>query len=253
MSSGYLDGTRSPFSNPCVNTIRMTPLYTELEFKQSKNDDLLPLKCEYCSRVFKRSRHAIKNMLNPNQNMTGDVCSRICSRNFYHLKKELNPLEVSCKNCNKQFKKRRAQFKKSKSGNHFCNSSCAALYNNAHKTHGTRVSKLEVYLQEELSALYPNLEFHFNRKDAILSELDIYTPSLKLAFELNGIFHYEPIFGEKKLNQVKNNDQRKFQACLERNIELCIIDSSQLKRFKPENAKKYLDIVVNIINQKSDL
>lgn len=226
----------------------MTPLYTELEFKQSKNDDLLPLKCEYCSKVFKKSRHAIKNILNPNQNPKGNVCSRKCSKSLQSLKNGTQPLNVSCKHCNKLFKKRQSECKKSKSGNHFCNSSCAALYNNAHKTHGTRVSKLEVYLQEELSVLYPNLEFHFNRKDAILSELDIYIPSLKLAFELNGIFHYEPIFGEKKLNQVKNNDRRKFQACLERNIELCIIDSSELKHFKSKNAKKYLDIVISIIN-----
>jgi len=45
--------------------------------------------------------------------------------------------------------------------------------------------------------LYPDLVIHFNKKDAINSELDIYIPSLKLAFELNGIFHYEPIFGKE--------------------------------------------------------
>jgi hypothetical protein len=98
--------------------------------------------------------------------------------------------------------------------------------------------------------LYPNLEFHFNRKDAINSELDIYIPTLKLAFELNGIFHYEPIYGSEKLDQIKNNDSRKYQACIEKNIELCIIDSSGLKYFKPEKCQKYLDIITNIINTK---
>jgi hypothetical protein len=71
-----------------------------------------------------------------------------------------------------------------------------------------------------------------------------------LAFELNGIFHYEPIYGEEKLGKVKNNDGRKFQACIERKIELCIIDVSASKKFKPERDKKYLDIIVNLIEYK---
>lgn len=87
-------------------------------------------------------------------------------------------------------------------------------------------------------------------KDAINSELDIYIPSLKLAFELNGIFHYEPIYGQDKMNQIQNNDNRKFQACLEHGIELCIIDSSKLTYFKPANAQKYLDIITQVINSK---
>ena len=115
---------------------------------------------------------------------------------------------------------------------------------------GNRKSKLEFYLEEQLPLLFPNLEFHFNRKDAINSELDIYIPTIRLAFELNGIFHYEPIYGENKLNQIKNNDNRKFQACLEQNIELCIIDTSKLIYFKKENADPFLEIVKEIINKK---
>ena len=87
----------------------------------------------------------------------------------------------------------------------------------------------------------------FNGKDTINSELDIYIPSLKLAFELNGIFHYEPIYGKDKLQSIKNNDTRKFQACIEKGISLCIVDSSQQKRFSPKSSQKYLDIIVNII------
>ena len=71
-----------------------------------------------------------------------------------------------------------------------------------------------------------------------------------MAFELNGIFHYEPIFGESKLEQIQNNDSRKFQACLENGIELCIIDASSLTYFKEKSAKKYLDIITNIIDNK---
>lgn len=137
-----------------------------------------------------------------------------------------------------------------KSPNHFCSSSCAATYNNTHKTHGTRRSKLEIWLEQKLPSLHPSLEFHFNRKDAINSELDIYIPSLKLAFELNGIFHYEPIFGPEKLSQIQNNDQRKHAACYESGIEMCWIDVSSFKKFKKERAEKYLNIITEIINKK---
>lgn len=160
------------------------------------------------------------------------------------------PHQIQCFNCNKQFFKQPAQIQRSKSGNHFCSRSCAATYNNQNKSHGTRRSKLEIWLEEQLTTLYPDLEFHFNRKDTINSELDIYIPSLKLAFELNGIFHYEPIFGESKLQQIQNNDDRKFQACLEQGIELCIIDTSNLKYMKPKKFQKYLNIICDIINDK---
>ncbi len=155
---------------------------------------------------------------------------------------------VVCMNCSKEFKKRACDVKRYT--NSFCSHSCSATYNNKNKTHGTRRSKLEAYLEEELKSKYINLEFHFNSKDAINSELDIYIPSMKLAFEMNGIFHYEPIYGEQKLKQIQNNDTRKFQACLEKGIELCLIDSSSLSYFKPANAKKYLDIVCELIDSK---
>ena len=140
--------------------------------------------------------------------------------------------------------------KKSKSGLSFCSSSCAATYNNTHKTIGYRRSKLEIWLEERLLQKYFNLEFKFNDKEAINSELDIYIPSVQIAFELNGIFHYEPIFGEEKLKDIQNNDNRKFQACLEHNIELCIIDSSGQKRFTIQSSEKYLTIISNIIDSK---
>ena len=132
----------------------------------------------------------------------------------------------------------------------FCSQSCSATYRNTHKTHGIRRSKLEIWVEQRLTEIYPNLEFHFNRKDTINSELDIYIPSIQLAFELNGIFHYEPIFSESQLLKCQTNDNRKMQACYERNIELCVIDTSSQKYFKPASSQKYLDIIVNIINSK---
>lgn len=171
------------------------------------------------------------------------------------LQEEYYKNPTKCSQCStpidyKKAIKKRHYASRNKTSNVFCNSSCAATYNNTHKTHGSNRSKLECYLAGKLIELYPTLEFHFNKKDAINSELDIYIPRLSLAFELNGIYHYEPIHGTDVLAKIQNNDKRKFQACLEKQIELCIIDSSQLSYMKDSNALKYLKIIQNIIDQK---
>ena len=220
----------------------MIKKYTDTEFENGKSRQLFPLECIYCGTIFYRKKHIIQG--SKNKEKTFDFCS--CKCGLYYKNP---PQYVKCTNCNKEFKKEPSQIKRST--NNFCCQSCAAIYNNTHKTKGTRISKLEKWLHEQLPIIYPNLNFHFNRKDAINSELDIYIPSLKLAFELNGIFHYEPIYGTEKLSSIQNNDNRKMQACLEKDIELCIIDSSSLIYFKEKNVQKYLNIIINLINLKN--
>jgi len=200
------------------------------------------IKCSICNKEFYRDK---SNYLNKNiKNKAKVFCSQKCNAKHHSKHKT-----VQCTQCENTFLKTQAEIKKSKSGNHFCSMSCAATYNNAHKKHGTRKSKLEAWLERRLPELYSNLEFHFNRKDAINSELDIYVPKLKLAFELNGVFHYEPIYGKEKLAQIENNDERKFQACLEAGIELCIIDTSAQNKFTKKSSQKYLNIITSIINK----
>ena len=216
-------------------------LFNKQEFENAKFRDKLPCNCDFCGKEFLRDKRDVFNSIKRNNKK--DACSKKCQDTNLVTKKMLE-----CRNCGKPFYKTPSEIKKTK--NHFCSRSCSGTHTSLNKTHGTRRSKLEVWLEKELPLLFPDLEFHFNRKDTINSELDIYIPSLKLAFELNGIFHYEPIYGEDKLSKIQNNDQRKFQACLEKGIELCIIDSSGLKYFKPANVKKYLDIIVSVITQK---
>ena len=223
----------------------MIRLYTAKEFDNTKSRGLLPLQCEICKHTFYKSRNAIKSALNPNQTTTLCFCSNKCQ----HLH-TYPPHMVTCRQCRITLRKSPSQIKRSKSGNHFCSKSCAGKWNSAHKKHGTRRSKLEKWLEEQLTKLYPDLEIHFNRKDTINSELDIFVPSLKLAFELNGIFHYEPIFGPEKLASIQNNDERKMQACHEQGIEFCTIDVSSLTYFKPKKVQKYLDIITSILNTK---
>lgn len=157
-------------------------------------------------------------------------------------------IKIKCFNCHSDFLKNKNQFLKYKT--HFCSKSCKATYFNKNKKHGAKRSKLEIWLEEQLTELYPTLEIHFNRNDAINNELDIYIPALNVAFELNGIFHYEPIFGVDKLNRTIINDKSKSKACFDKKIDLCVIDISSQKYFKPETSKIYFDIIDMIIKER---
>ena len=217
----------------------MNPLFTTNTFKNAKSTDKLPLSCDNCGELFLREKKEISYEF---KHQRGNL--KYCNRSCIKSKAKIN---LNCVNCNRPFFKYPNELPKSV--NHFCSKSCNTSYNNKNKKFGYKRSKLEAWLEDQLLSLYPNLEFHFNRKDAIGSELDIYIPSLSLAFELNGPFHYEPIFGETKLQQIKFNDILKIQACAKNKIELHILDVSKLKYFKPKNAQKYLDIINEILNQ----
>lgn len=216
----------------------MKPLYSQKDFNNAKSRDKLPCECYICHEPFYKVKYDIMKFIKTNKSHKIKYCSSKC----WKTKQKIN-----CVNCKIEFEKFPSQIKRT--SNHFCSNSCAASYNNTHKTTGTRRSKLEMWLEEQLTKLYPKLEIHFNKKNTIGSELDIYIPKLNLAFELNGIFHYEPIYGLKKLDQIKTNDICKTKACHNAKIDLCIINVTGLKYFKPNNAQQYLDIIVNIISK----
>ena len=218
------------------------------------------IQCEKCNKFFlSKAQLAGHSKIHSEKykNLKENESNRLKKLNLEKKEKNVekyNQSPVSCVLCANiipydKFKLKEADMKR-KSKNFFCSQSCAATYNNTHKKKGIRRSKLEIWLEEKLSQKYKNLNILYCDKNTINSELDIYIPSLNLAFELNGIFHYEPIFGQKKFNQIINNDERKFQACLEHKIELCIIDASKLTYFKEKNALMYFEIIDNIISKK---
>jgi hypothetical protein len=218
----------------------MIILFTDEQFNNAKPYDLLPLQCEYCNNTFYKTKVVIQCVRSPKSHATGRFCCRKCSNLGLSTK-----LTVICLNCNKEFEKRLSQA--IKFPNHFCCQSCAATYHNTHKTTGTRRSKLEIYLEEQIETYYPQLKCHYNKKDTIGSELDFYFPTLKLAIELNGIFHYEPIYGQDKLEKIQNNDEQKLIKCYELGIEFCIIDISSCKHLTQKQKDKYWDIVQSVI------
>ena len=204
------------------------------------------LTCDCCNCNFEVNRNSWKNRRSRKKiSGVGIYCSLTCrlkSRGFFPK------IKVKCLNCEKLFEKHSNEV--TKTPNNFCSRSCSATYNNTHKKKGTRRSKLEKWLENQLSNLFPDLKIVYSSKNIIDSELDIYIPSLKLAFEINGLFHYEPIFGEDKLNQIQENDNKKLQACIENKIELYVINTSQQKRFKESNSQKYLNFITHLVTSK---
>jgi len=216
-------------------------LFTKEEYENAKFDEMLLLKCSFCNKQFTCRKKNIHERIRKNLKT---FCSLKCVANTKRTQ-----ILCSCHNCGKEYKRIPTHIKKYKHS--FCSQSCTAKWNNTHRTKGNSISKLEKWLQSKLINLYPNIDFVFNQNTAIGVELDIYIPSLQLAFELNGIFHYEPIFGPEKLNSVQNRDQKRYHLCIANQIDLCVIDTTKQKIFKESTSQIYLDIIANIINDRS--
>lgn len=133
--------------------------------------------------------------------------------------------------------------------NTFCSKSCAVTYNNKHKKFGTRRSKLERFIADRVSEEFSDLDARYNETAWIDYELDIYIPSLKTAIEINGIFHYQPIYGIEKFNRIVTNDKMKADACLDRGIKLHILDISKNLHFSKKSAEPYYQLVADIIKK----
>lgn len=207
-------------------------------------DILVNINCKFCNKMFTRE---IQRYNRDSKIYSNIFCSREC-RSKHSSKK----IKVNCTHCGKEFiRKSTPDYRCSK--NRFCSCSCSAIYNNTHKTTGCRRSKLEIYIEKRIKEIYGEDFALFNNKEVINSELDIYIPSLKLAIELNGIFHYEPIYGEEKLQSIKNNDERKFQACIERKISFCVIDTSKFKNFKEYRGEETFKIIQEIIEKTKNI
>jgi hypothetical protein len=224
----------------------MKPLFSEEEFLISDSATKLPCECENCGQTFFILKKRIQSERKTPQNCVR-FCSLKCNGKF--KTKTRGDILVHCSNCGKKAKRRKIDVERKTTGLFFCSHSCAATYSNTHKTKGIRRSKLETLAEHVLNEKFLHLFPLYNDKSAIGSELDIYFPSLKLAFEFNGIFHYKPIFGEKKLQQIKANDEAKLTRCQKNNITLVVINTTEHNYITEHTSQKYIDVVINIIKR----
>jgi hypothetical protein len=195
--------------------------------------------CSFCGQLFCKERKQY------NQTVKRGYVAFYCSKQCQNLASS-NKIRLFCHGCGIPVLRTPSHIESAKV---FCGHSCAASYQNKHRTTGTRVSQLEQFIAEKLVKLYPSTQFHFNRKDAIGSELDIYLPSLGLGFELNGVHHYKPIHGQEKLAQIQSNDAKKFAACQNLEIALEIIDVSAISKFNEVTGLIVLSIITNCIDR----
>ncbi len=151
-----------------------------------------------------------------------------------------------CANCGKRVVRKKRE-DSNDTLHRVCSRSCNAMYQNTHKTSGFRRSKLEIYLEGRIRAEYPNLELDCNNKTAIGSELDYYFPALRFAIELNGIFHYEPIYGNAKFEKIQDNDRQKVIRCYEAGIELCVINTANTRYVTASTKERYWKIVKDLL------
>lgn len=222
--------------------IYVIELFSEDEYKITKSINKLPLLCYKCNSIFYCQKKKISFVRKHGDSVKDKrkYCSITCG--LYKSEK------VSCKLCDKVFYKKRAQLKKHP--NNFCSNRCSALFNNANRTTGYRRSKLEIFLESELTKKLSDLNIIFNNRKIFGVELDIYIPSLSLAFELNGIVHFKPIYGEERFLKIKMKDGEKKHICELNYINLIIIDVST-EAFSIKKAQKHLDFVLNKISELS--
>ena len=172
------------------------------------------------------------------------ACSKQC---VGRLKSQSH--QVRCDNCGTVFEKTQAQCRKSLRG-HFCSRSCSAIYNNRHKQHGTRRSSLECYLEQQIRTLFADIRVVCNSSVRIGLELDFYFPELAFAIEVNGLLHYQAVYGEEKLHDILRKDEQKQRLCEQQDIHLHVINASTFSHLTKTEQHKYRDILVSLLTEK---
>lgn len=215
-------------------------LISKLEFSKLHHKTLVACQCKQCGIIYHRSKHHLTTL--HNNGHPAEYCSKTCS-GLARRKK----IERKCAWCGTTILKKPSQCH----GEHdFCSCSCSTRYKNKHKNYCTRRSKLEIFLEGQIRKEYSFLEFTCNNRQIISPlELDFYFPTLKFAMELNGIVHYEPIYGDNTLNHVQGKDQRKVHICEDKGIELAVIDASACGHLTENNKIKYWSAIKELLDR----
>jgi len=225
-------------------------IFTEKQFTESKFKDLLPMRCDICNKDFFRTKKEIYSF--KKKGYIKNCCCLKCQKQSLE-----NKVPLHCENCGKSIEVKTGEINKrnrtTKSNKFFCSRSCSTSYYNTHKIKGIRRSKLELFLENKIKEEFPNLILLPNDVTTINCEIDLYLPSLNFGIEINGIVHYEPIYGITKLERTQYTDKQKILLCAEKGIELCIVPNiyDRLTDNIKENIWNSIKtIILNIISRK---
>jgi len=203
------------------------------ELNNYKSRDLIPLECQICKSTFYKSKNIVQRGIKGTRKI--NVCSKQCHNiligtfNKNYNKKYPDIINLKCECCSKEFSRTYRIYVRQTKNNkkQYCSKSCSST---AQRLNQNNRSTIEIWLEENLKNKYPILDLFFNVRNVIeKNELDIYIPSLKLAFEINGAYHYVPIYGENALLKRKQKDIFKIQYCKDKNIALYTIDVRNYK------------------------
>jgi hypothetical protein len=102
---------------------------------------------------------------------------------------------------------------------------------------------------KELTIIYPEREILYNNRELLGGlEIDIFVVDIKLAIELNGVFHYKPIHGQDRLIRCQQSDQIKESLCWQKGYELVVVNNCFINYFNEDLGRIVLDKVVGIID-----
>jgi len=158
-----------------------------------------------------------------------------------NMKSPKSRVQIICANCGNTRMIQPTRISQTKRS--FCSKHCAGTYNSKLPKHKTFQSKAEKQIRKYITTNYPNLEFITNNKSHIGYELDIFIPSLQLAFEINGIHHYKPIYGTPLFEKIKIRDNLRVEMCAAKNTTLIVLNISKLSQYTDKHMQPFYQIV----------
>ncbi len=116
------------------------------------------------------------------------------------------------------------------------------------QSHGERL--LREILEDLCGAKFPNTRPPWlkNPDTGHNMELDCYNAKMKLAFEYQGIQHYEPVDffgGQEKYKKRKKRNKIKKEICEKRGIRLVEVDAREVPYKKKAKLKRHIESLIN--------